>query len=764
MGNLPVDLTSFIGRKHDVADVKRLLSVARLVTLTGVGGVGKTRLALRTAGELRRAFTDGVWLVELAQVRDAELVVHTVLEALGVHDDTGRGRTVVLTEYLRDRQLMIVLDNCEHLVDAIAGLAHVLLSSAPGLRLLATSRERLGVGGEHLYQVLPLPLPDPEQPLSPGAVLRYPALALFAERATAVDPSFAVTSANQLQVARVCQLLGGIPLAIELAAVRVRALSLEHLVGRLDDRYRALAGKTRGGLPRHQTMQAAVEWSHALCTPSEQLLWARVSVFAGTFDLAAAETVCSGEDLPADDVLEVLVGLVDKSVLSREQHADHARFCLLEPLRQYGRGKLRDLGGEDEMLRRHRDHYLELAERGEREWFGPSQADIFTRTRIDHANLRAALDFSLDSPAGARTGARLASTLWFYWAGCGVLKEGRHWLDRALAANPEPSRERAKALWVSGYVAGLQGDLGAGTAMLEECRAYARDTGDAMAMAYATHRLGCNTLIGDDLHLARTLFEEARAQYSAMDELNSNVLLASIEQAIAAVFLGDLDGAAKLAEDARTVGALHGERWAYAYGVYVLALVDWSRGELDRAIAHAKDVLRIKRTFNDLLGIVLAVELIAWSTAARGEATRAATLLGAVSQIWPSVGYPMFGSQHFGAPHGACEAVVRQALGDRAFGVALQQGAAFGIEETISYALEEPPEAVPDAPVVVEPVPLTRREREVVALIVEGLSNKEIAARLVIAQRTAEGHVERVLQKLGFNSRAQVAAWAARRL
>ncbi len=750
VGNLPAGTTGFVGRKHDSAEVKRLLAKARLVTLTGVGGVGKTRLALHVAADLRRAFADGVWVVELAHIVDADLLVHTVLEALGAHDDTGRDQTAVLITHLRDRQALVVLDGCEHLLDVVAELADALLRVAPGLRLLATSRERLDVEGEHLWRVAPLALPDPQRP---GHGSRYPALDLFAERASAVVPDFALTADNEALVAEICHLLGGIPLAIELAAVRLRLLPLEHLRDGLHDTYRLLAAGRRGGLPRHQTLRAAVEWSYALCTEQEQSLWRRVSVFAGSFGLEAAEDVCDGD-------LEVLGGLVDKSVLIAEQGVDGVRFRLLEPLRQFGRDRLRAVDEEESLRRKHRDHFVALAERGEREWFGPTQPDVQDRMRMDHANLRVALDRCVGAPDGRVVGLHLVGTLWFYWAGCGALGEGRRWVDRVLALDAVPGPERAKVLWVGGYLATVQGDLGAATAMLEECRDYALEVDDESALAYATHRLACMKLIGDDLDRAAELFGEAWALYRKLGLLDSNVLLARVELGIVAVFQADFARAAELCERTRAEGERYGEQWATAYATWVLAMCAFARGDRDLSEELARECLRVKRAFNDLLGLVLAIEVLAWNAAARGSAERAAVLLGATHQIWQSVGYPLFGSRYFGAPHGACERAAIEVLGDRAFGRALRRGMVFGLKEAVAFALEEPAAVVAAEE---SATPLTRRELEVADLVAGGLSNKDIAVRLVIARRTAEGHVERILQKLGFTSRTQIARWIAER-
>ncbi|MCS7476404.1 LuxR C-terminal-related transcriptional regulator [Umezawaea endophytica] len=749
VGTLPASTTGLTGRKQDSAEVKRLLAKARLVTLTGVAGVGKTRLSLRVAADLRRAFADGVWFVELAHIVDADLLAHTVVEALGARDGTGRDQTAVLVAHLRDRQALLVLDGCEHLLDAVADLAGTLLRAAPGLRLLVTSRERLDVEGEHLWRVAPLALPDPQRP---ERGTRYAALDLFADRAAAVVPDFALTPDNELLVAEICHLLGGIPLAIELAAVLLRLLPLEHLRDGLHDTYRVLAAGRRGGLPRHQTLSAAVEWSYALCTEQEQSLWRRVSVFSGSFGLEAAEDVCDGD-------LEVLGALADKSVLIVEQGVDGVRFRLLEPLRQFGRDRLRAVDEEESLRRKHRDHFVALAERGEREWFGPDQPDVQDRTRLDHANLRVALDHCLGSPEEHLAGLHLVGTLWFYWAGCGALGEGRRWVDRVLALDTGPGRRRAKVLWVGGYLATLQGDLDAAVSMLEECREYAEEAGDESALAYSTHRLACTMLVGDDLDRAAGLFEEALASYRRLGLFDSNVLLARVELGIVAVFRADFELAASLCEEARDLGERYGEQWATAYATWVLAMCAFVRGDWDRSEALARECLRVKRTFDDLLGMVLAIEVLAWSAAGRGAAERAATLLGAAHRIWQSVGYPMFGSRHFGAPHGDCERAAIDVLGDRAFGRALRRGMAFGLAEAVRFALEEPVLAVVEE----APTPLTRREQEVADLVAGGLSNKDIAVRLVIARRTAEGHVERILQKLGFSSRTQIANWIAER-
>jgi predicted ATPase len=551
VGNLPAEVSSFVDRREEIAETKRLLSVTRLLTLTGVGGVGKTRLALRVAADLRRAFANGVWLVELAGLQNPHLVVDTVVEALGIDDRSTRGQLAVLIHYLRGRQLLLVLDNCEHLRSACAILVDALLRAAKGLRVLATSRQVLDTDGERAWQVRPLPAPDPDLPLPPRAGARYPALALFAERATA--RGFVITADTQGPVARICHRLDGIPLAIELAAVRLRTMQPEQILQRLDDRFGLLTAGTRTALPRHQTLRAAIEWSFDLCTREEQLLWARASVFADGFDLATAEEVCAGDGLAADVILDLVAGLADKSVLICEEHAGTMRYRLLDTLRQYGRERLRYAGEQEGVRRRHRNWYLRLAEQGEAEWFGPHQATWFARMRLERANMRAALDFCLSEPDEIQTGLRMAAALWFYWSACGFPREGRHWLDRALALDTGLTREGVRARWANGWIALQQGHIADGESTLTECRALARQLGDASTLAHATHRLGFAALLRGDLSRAVALLEESLTRFRFLGELNSLVIMAQVGLAAANVHQGDLDRAMMLCEEARAI-------------------------------------------------------------------------------------------------------------------------------------------------------------------------------------------------------------------
>ncbi|MDY0815910.1 regulator [Kitasatospora purpeofusca] len=689
-GRLPAELTSFVGRQRELTELALLLAEQRLVTVTGPGGVGKSRLALRAAARAAGAFPDGTWLVDAAPVQDGRLLGHAVLEALRLTDGTARSPVEVLTERLAGRRLLLVLDGCEHLVPACAELAVALLRALPGLRVLATSRVALRTAGEHLLNLAPLPV-GTAGAIVPGAP--PDAVLLFAHRARAVLPSFAVTAANAEGIAQLCRRLDGIPLAVELAAGRLRALSVEQIGARLDDRFRLLTGGDPAALPRHQTLRTTIGWSHELCTEQERLLWARLSVFAGGFDLDAAEYVCGGEGVDPDELLDLLTELVAKSVVLREDSPFGVRFRLLDTVREYGLRWLRAAGEEHRLLCRHRDWYLGVATWGEVEWFGPRQAETAERTELAHPNLRAALEFCLAEPGEEQIALLMAGTLWFYWVGCGHLGEGRHWLDRALALAPEPTEARAKALWVTGYMATLQGDLVSARPALEECRRQALATGDDRALAYAVHRQGCAALIGDEPARAAELFEEALWHYRTIGELNSNVLMAMFELGIAYLFQGDQDSGRLWLGQVRELCEEHGEQWAYAYGLYALAYSHWLNGEVRPARALARESVRLNHLFNDLLGIVLAIDLLALletepaGPGEPGDLREARVLQGAAHRIWQAVGKPFFGSRTFNGPHRACAERAGAGLTEQEYADFFATGTRLDLDAAVHRAL-----------------------------------------------------------------------------
>ncbi|MFH9137235.1 ATP-binding protein [Streptomyces sp. NPDC017524] len=659
-GNLPAELNPFVGREDELAELGGLLEESRLVTVAGVAGVGKTRCVIRVAALREKRYCDGVLLAELSAVRHPDLLEHALIDALGLTDHTSRPPRATLVEHLSERRTLLVIDGFEHLVDACADLVTELLRRAPRLQVLAAGRCPLRVDGERTF---------PLAPMSDGD-----AVELFTERVRGVRPGWEPTAGERASVLELCRRLDGIPLALELAAGRLRALSVEQVLLRLDDRFRLLTGGRRGAPPRHQTLRTAIGWSHELCTPEQRLLWARLSVFAGSFDLEAAEYICGGPELPADSVLDVLDELLAQSVVEREDGPTGARYRLLDTVSEYGAQWLAAAGDTPRLRRRHRDWFLGLATWCELDWFSPRQAEVAARIDSELPNLRRAMECSMESPDEVHLAQYLAGTLWFYWAGCGRLSEGRHWLDHVLEEPTPHDAARLKVLWVLGYVAVLQGDAVGAISALQECREEAERSGDATALAYSVHRTGCLAIVTDDLPRAEELLRDALGRYRDVGELNSNVLMAQVELAMAVAFLGDLDAAAAICDEVREVCEDHGERWALAYALYVLAYAALRRGRPARARQMLRECLAIGRTFNDLLGTVLSLELLALVTAVEGDAGEAAVLQGAAEGIWPSVGLRLFGSAFYGRPRAECEEQARRELGNAAYEEGLRAG------------------------------------------------------------------------------------------
>jgi predicted ATPase/DNA-binding CsgD family transcriptional regulator len=752
MHGLPAEVTSFVGRRHEVAEVKRLLSASRLVTLTGVGGVGKTRLAGRVGAMLRRAFADGVWLVELADLNNPDLLVPAICEALRIRDHSARPALEVLIDHLRDAQTLVILDNCEHLVPTCAVLADVLLRAAPGLRILATSRQPLGVGSEQTLSVPTLPVTS----RGDAGVVAGDAVRLFAERAEAVVPGFAVTEDNREIVERICRRLDGLPLGIELAAVRLRALSVQQLLARLDDRFRLLTSGSRAVLPRHQTLRALIDWSHGLCTEAERLLWARISVFSGGLDLEAAEHVCAGDGIAREDVLDLVGGLVDKSVLVREEHPGTVRYRLLETIRQYGRERLAASGTEHLIQQRHRDYYRDLAADAWTRLFGPDQVALLTRLRVEHPNLRVALEYSFSRPGEGAVGLRMAADLLYHWTTSYYLTEGRRWLERGLTAEGEPDATRAHALWANAWLAIIQAEPGPALRMLEESSRIGKTLRLDSVNAYVALFCGMVAMYEGAPDAAIPHFKAAVAQHRQNGDPVGEAL-GLIRLSLAYSFRGDSESAIKYGEESLAVCDAHGERWHKAYTMMALGVDVWRQGDLDRAVALEEESLRFNRELNDLLGVGVNIEVLAWIAASEGRYPRAARLLGVLRTIWRMVDAPLSGYGHLARYHDECETRTRAAMSEQAFAAALNKGATLPFETALAFALSErQPSATGSGR-----SPLTGRETEISHLVAEGLSNKEIAAKLLIAQRTAEGHVEHILSKLGFTSRAQIAAWVA---
>lgn len=757
-GNLPAELTSFVGRRTELGDARRLLAKARLVTCAGPGGVGKTRLATRAAAEVRRAFPDGVWLVELAHLNEDQLVADAVSDAFGLVDDGGEP-TSRLVDYLRDKHLLLVLDNCEHLVDTCSVLVAKLLAAAPDVRVLATSRQVLGVEGEHVLQVHPLSVPAADSVAAPADLLASEAVTLFADRVTAVIPEFELSDEILPTVHRICQRLDGMPLAIELAAARCRALGLEELEARLDDAFALLRSGRRAVEPRQRTLEAAIDWSHALCTPEERLLWARLSVFADSFGIEAAEEVGGGDGIAHADVFDVVTGLIDKSVLTRIEgsYGRQARFRMLETLRQYGQHQLARTGDVTAVRSRHVAYYRAAVRRAETEYFHPGEVASLASLRAEHGNIRAALEFCLAAPERIDDALDIAAQLRFYWVACGLLREGLLWLTRGLSYRSEATPIRARALVTCAYLYQLRGELTSAGQMLAEAKSLAERFGDERTLADVDWCAARDALHGSDIGAALTALDRALARFRSISD-DLAVYRVQLMRALAALTeaptqgLADLEEASQLVESARA-------GWSRGLALWLSSLYRLRERDVVAAADLARESVTVFNRTNDQRSVHRAVRLLGWCAAADRRFERSATLFGAADKLKQISGaassYP-----HVRAVFGHYEDEARQALGVDRFDACVGKGAAMTAEDAVTYALSESAEATSTPhSVVPETAQLTRRETEIARLVGEGLTNKEIAARLVISQRTAEAHVEHILSKLGFRSRAQIAAW-----
>src|ERR687887_492332 len=587
--NLPALLTGFIGREREIAEIKRLLLQVRLLTLTGAGGCGKTRLALQVAGELEREYPDGIWVVELAALSDPSLVPQAVASALGLGEAPGRPLTATLAESLRRKQLLLVLDNCEHLVEACATLADALLGACPDLCVLATSRQPLGLVGEAVWPVPPLSLPDVGRLPPTEHLVESEAIRLFLERARLTRPDFALTSQNATAVAQVCQRLDGMPLAIELAAARVNLLSAEQIAARLDDRFRLLSGGSRTA-PRHQTLRAAMDRSYELLSQAERTLFNRLAVFAGGWTIEAAEALSDG------DVLDLLSSLVDKSlVLAEPDRTGAVRYRLLETLRQYGRERLADSGETEEIRRRHAAFFVALAEQAETELLGPKQAAWLGRLEREHENVRAALAWARVR-GDAEAALRLAGAEWFFWLQRGYWSEGRDQLEEALALAHDSgcSKERAKALCGAGTLAWLQDDYGAARSRLEESVALWRQLGDRWGLALALYYLGHAALMAGDYPAARSWYEQSLPIFQ---EVGDTWGLSQPLEGLGRVALqeGDYATARARLEESLAIRREIGDRWQIALALNALGDVARCQGDDELATALYEESLTLFR-------------------------------------------------------------------------------------------------------------------------------------------------------------------------
>jgi predicted ATPase/DNA-binding CsgD family transcriptional regulator len=769
--NLPLPLSSFVGRTEAIARVRRLLAGTRLLTLSGPGGVGKTRLALEVASNLLGAFADGVWWVDLAALNDASLVAHTVALALALPDDPTRSKVATLSDYLRDRDLLLVLDNCEHLGAECAELAGQLLRHAPQLQLMATSREPLGIDGETVWSVPPLSLPCLEGIAGPQDVMASEAGQLFLERARAVQPDFLLTDGVARAVAQVCCRLDGIPLAIELAAARVRVLSVPQIASHLDDLFQLLTEGSRTALPRHQTLEAAIGWSYDLLSDLEQKVFARLAVLSG-FSLEAAEAVAcdpSGpEAILAADVLDLLSHLVLKSLVVR-QPGEPVRYRMLETIRQYAWERLLASGELEHIRQRHAWYYVGLAEHAEPKLRGEDQEEWLRSLEVEHDNLRLAL-VSCQETGAVEAGLRLAAALGGFWLRAGHLSEGSYWLERALAT-PEGGTVRVKALYQAGRLAQRGGDYAQAVAFARESLALSRKLGDQPGMARALGLLGWITHARGDRDRACQLLEEglALARGSGEERALARTLL----------FLGDLrvrqgahEQAATLLQESLEIYQRMGDGWSMAWALGSLGELARRRGDLPRAVAQLQLSLVYFRELDSKPEIPYVMEALALTVADEGQYQWAVHLWGAASALRTAVHVHLQPS--YEADYAPTLAKARAALGEKAFNAAWAEGRAMTMAEALALATKVgspaemvspgPPPADTQAPAS-SPSParahgLTPREAEVLRLVAAGLTDAQIAETLVISPRTVGKHVQSIYSKLYLGSRSAATRWA----
>ncbi|KDN21794.1 ATP-binding protein [Amycolatopsis rifamycinica] len=747
------DLTTYVGRAEDETEVRRLLGAARLVTLTGPGGVGKTRLAFRVAGSVTRAFPDGVAVAGLAEVRDGTMVTRTLGDCLGLHDTAPRTTRDTVLAHLRDRRMLLVLDNCEHLVADCAELADVLLRGCPELVVLATSRCSLSVAGERVLPIAPLALP-PKNVRTVEDAIASDAVRLFVDRARDVLPSFRLTEDNAASVAGLCRQLDGLPLAVELAAARVRVLSPGQIADRMTDSLALLTTGARSLPERHRSLRATIEWSHALCTDAERAAWECCSVFAGAFDLSAAEDVCAFPGPAGFAVLDAVDGLVDKSVLARVEGATGVRFRMLEALREFGQERLASAGTAEAVARRHRDHHARLLDHADAEWFGPRRHDWFARLSDRHADIRAALSWSLRTPDEAVTALEMASGVLEYWLARGASGEIREWLDRALAVAAEDAPGRAAAQARAALCAALHADLDGARRRLKLAEAL----GDEDALPCIRHAQAFVALLAVEPHALEKAAEAARV-FEERGAVRSRLHPMFI-QAVATAFRGDLAGARRLLEAMLRLCETAGDESYRSMALFGLGTVEICfGGDLDAGERAMRDALAIDLRGPDVLSAAYRVDGLAWASARRADWPGAAKLFGTAATLWDRCGAEP--DIAVSLAHRELLRATREALGDPRFEELFAEGRRRNPHDVLAPASPGGP-AEPPATAVLPP--LTRRESEIARLVATGLSNREIAVRLVIAQRTAETHVLHILNKLDLANRTQVAVWVNEQL
>lgn len=656
--NLPQQVTSFIGREKELVHVREALTKTKLLTLTGAGGSGKSRLSLQAAADLLEQFADGVWLVELAPLGDPGLVVSTVASVLGVKEETGKPILTTLTDSLKDKKLLLLLDNCEHVLDASAKLADALIRHCPGVQILATSREGLGIAGETTYRVPSLSLPDPKQAQTAESLSHFESVQLFIERALQTQPAFAVTNANAPALASVCFRLDGIPLAIELAAARVRSLSVEDINSKLDQRFRLLTGGSRTALPRQQTLRSLIDWSYDLLSPAEKVLLCRLAVFAGGWTLEAAEAVCSGDLVDDWEVLDLLTSLCDKSLAVAEPSGTSTRYRLLETVRQYSRDRLFDSGPSEviRLRRRHRDFFLRFAEEAKKELWGAEAALWLNRFEMEHDNLRAALeaceagepaepaenDETEGSPSSGEAVLRLATALWRFWSVRGYSSEGRERSERALKLGAEAGQSqiaqeaRAQLLVTTGNMTNGLGDMAAARKLYEEGLALAREIGHTESIVDCLIGLGNAASTQGDYAAAQRLYEESLVACQNGYQRSTPFVLNNLGMTF--FHQGDPVSAQAHIEEGLTLARQMGNRHTIAHSLALLGLVANAQGDLATARGLHSESLALFRETGNKPGIASVLDELGNTAYLEGDFAAARTLYEESLSLFHEIG------------------------------------------------------------------------------------------------------------------------------
>ncbi len=765
-GNLPVELSSFVGRPRELNEVRRLISSAHVITVTGPGGIGKSRLALRAARRLERHFPDGVWTVELAELESPDLLPYALARAIGVYERQGDSIDDALAAHLRRRRLLLVLDNCEHLLDACRRSVTYLTSECERVRILCTSRERLDVAGEAVVAVSALDVPGDAERLSPAALAEVEAVKLLVDRAVAVAPDFALTDDNCRAAAEICRRLDGLPLAIELAAVRLASMTADDLRDRLDDRLRLLASTHRAGPERGRTLRATVDWSYELLSEEERVLWRRLSVFAGSFGLEAAEDVCSGARLERSRIVDLVASLVAKSILTMGHGSRRGRYRLLETLRLYGAQQLAEAREDRELARRHAAWYSEMITGREQPWWAsPRQAEMFQTLDVEWANVEAALDFYAGSPPDAETGLRMAAELWLYWAVRGRYRSGSRRLDAFvgafLALSPAPSASRAMATWAVGYFSLLSGDLDAARSSFEEVCSVSEQTGADRELAFGLCGLGQVHANSGEIEPALDLLGRARELMAAMDD-PVGLAFGIYYFATVVATTGRLDEARQLAEAGLDASERGGDSLAKGLLNGLLGTVYWLLDDPLGGESRLTEALRVQYLLGHRMGMATSLEGLAWVAGSLDRPERAALLFGAGAALFEELGLmPIF--PYWAVHHDAGEAAARSSLGESRYRRCWERGHAMSRDQVVAAAMEASPvNAQLDLPAVADDTgELSARELEVARHVATGLSNRAIAAELFVSVATVKTHVSHILTKLGLTSRVELAGWIA---